>query len=118
MPTAVFFLGALSTVLLFWIYFMGERQRRDFEQVDDIMDIQVRTATFHLWFEEAITKGTKVDVERTFGDLDAAMKFSDALLTGGEDENGTVLVPFEDPALLDYARSIRSSLDRLKEIAL
>jgi signal transduction histidine kinase len=118
MPTAVFLLGALSTVLLFWIYFMGERQRRDFEQVDDIMDIQVRTATFHLWFEEAITKGTREDMEKTFADLDAAMGFSDALLTGGKGENGTVLAPFEDPVLLDYARGIRSALDRLKEIAL
>jgi C4-dicarboxylate-specific signal transduction histidine kinase len=118
MPTAVFFLGALSTVLLFWIYSMGERQRKDFEQVDDIMDIQVRTATFHLWFEEAITKGKNEDMAKTFADLDAAMRFSDALLTGGVGENGTVLTPFEDPALLDYARSIRYALDSLKEIAL
>lgn len=118
MPTAVFLLGVISTILLFWIYFMGEKQRKDFEQVDDIMDVQVRTATFHLWFEEAITKGTRTDVEKTFADLDAAMRFSDALLTGGVGENGTVLSPFEDTALLDYARSIRSSLDRLKEIAL
>ncbi|HSB34939.1 MAG TPA: hypothetical protein VLG39_10825, partial [Nitrospirota bacterium] len=93
MPTAVFLLGALSTILLFWIYFMGERQLRDFEQVDDIMDVQVRTATFHLWFEEAITKGKRADVEKTFADLDAAMRFSDALLTGGVGENGTVLSP-------------------------
>jgi len=117
MPTAVFILGILSFVLIFWIHSISERQKLAFEHVDDIMDIQVRTATFHLWFEEAITKGAREDVEKSFADLEKAIRFSDALLFGGEAENGTILAPLDDPAFLEFARSIRLHLDNLKDIA-
>jgi C4-dicarboxylate-specific signal transduction histidine kinase len=118
MPTAVFILGLISVVMIFWIHSIRERQRMAFEHVDDIMDIQVRAATFHLWFEEAITKGAREDMEKSFADLEQAIKFSDALLFGGEAENGTILLPFDDPAFLDLARSIRLNLDSLNRIAL
>jgi signal transduction histidine kinase len=118
MPTAVFILGIISIVLFFWIYSIGSKQRMAFEQIDDVMDIETRTATFHLWFEEAITKGGKENVEKTFADLDAAMSFSDALLNGGAAENGTVLAPLDDPVFIGYAKNIKGRLDRLKELAL
>jgi signal transduction histidine kinase len=117
MPTAVFVLGIISIVLFFLIYSIGAKQRMAFEQIDDLMDIETRTATFHLWFEEAITQGVREDVEKTFVDLAAAMRFSDALLYGGEAENGTILAPLDEPVFLGYAGGIRGQLERLKELA-
>ena len=95
MPTAVFLLGILSIVMLFWLFFIAERQKMAFEYVDDIMDIQVRMATFHLWFEEAVAEGEREDVEKSLTDIDEAIKFSDALLFGGAAENGTHLAPLQ-----------------------
>jgi C4-dicarboxylate-specific signal transduction histidine kinase len=118
MPTAVFLLGVISMVLLFGLRSITERQRMAFEQVDDIMDIEVRTTNFHLWFEETLTKGSIMDVRKTFEDLDKAIKFADALLFGGESENGTVLAPMRDPDFLWLAGKIRTHLDMLKELAL
>jgi PAS domain-containing protein len=46
------------------------------------------------------------------------MSFSDALLYGGVAENGTALVPLDDPAFVGYAKKIKAHLDRLKELAL
>src|SRR5512147_536482 len=111
MPTAVFILGILSMALLFAISSIAERQRIAFEHVDDIMDIQLRTANFHLWFEEALANGTDEDVDKTFADLDQAMGFADALLFGGPSENGAVLPPMKEPAFLWLAGKIRARLD-------
>jgi len=118
MPTAVFLLGVISMVLLFGLRSIAEKQRMAFEEVDDIMDIQLRTANFHLWFEEALANGSSMDVSKAFEDLDKAMRFSDVLLYGGKSENGTVLVPMNDPDFLWLAGKIRTHLDTLKELAL
>lgn len=118
MPTAVFILGIISIVLFFWIYSIGAKQRMDYEQIDNIMDIQTKTATFHLWLEEAITKGSKEEVRNSFADLDEAIRFSDALLNGGTADNGTRLAPLDDPVFLEHANNVRTQLDKLKELAL
>lgn len=118
MPTAVFILGVLSAVILIWVYWIAERQRVNFEHINAVMDIQNKTATFHLWFEEALTKGNRKEMQRIFIDLDAAMKLSDALVFGGKSEHGIAMPPLDDPIFLGYAKSIRALLIRFREIAL
>jgi signal transduction histidine kinase len=89
-----------------------------FEQVDALMDIQVRTASFHLWFEEAVGERRSEDVDKTFADIDAAVELSTALLSGGESEHRTDLTPLRDPAYLREAENIHALLVRLTGIAL
>ncbi|MGE5808395.1 MAG: sensor histidine kinase [Nitrospirota bacterium] len=117
MPTGVVILAVLSSALLFGIRSIADRQRMAFEQVNDLMDIQVRTGNFHLWLQEALANGTSEDAAKTFEDLGAAMRFADVLLFGGTAENGTVLGPLQDPALLWLAGKIRTNLDTMKELA-
>jgi signal transduction histidine kinase len=118
MPTGVVILAVISMALLFGIRAIAERQRIAFEYVDDIMDIQLSTADFHLEFEDALSKGADKDVDKAFAELDKAAGFADVLLFGGPSENGTVLPPMKEPAFLWLAGKIRTRLDTLKEIAL
>ncbi len=117
MSSAVLILGIISSVLLFWVYRIAERQAMTFEQIDVIQDIHIRTASFHLWFEEAITKGAREEMEKTFANLNAAMQLSEALCCGGKSEHGTIIVPFGDPAFRQRAESISTLLVRFRELA-
>jgi signal transduction histidine kinase len=118
MPTAVFVLGVVSTVMLFWVYHITEKQMQTFEHVDAIMDVQVKTATFHLWFEEAISEGRYEDMETTFSYIDDAISLSAAIRFGGESEHGTAIAPLADPAVFRDAKRVDDLLVRLREIAL
>ncbi len=117
-PTAVCVLGVLATVLLFWIYSIAEKQRQTFEHVDAIMDLQVKTATFHLWFEEAITEGREEDLATVFADIDEAIALSSALFSGGKSEHGTALAPLAGHSFHQSAENIHTLLVSLKDIAL
>lgn len=114
---AVLLLGLFSTLLLVWVFVIAERQWNRFVRADVAMDMRIKTAMFHLWFEESITNGAQEQLGKTFSDLDEAIRLSDALVSGGESEHGTVLAPLDDPRFRSHAENARSRLARLEEIA-
>jgi signal transduction histidine kinase len=116
-PAVVLGLVLLTAAVMFWIYRLTEKQRVDFESVDAIMDLQVRTARFHLLFEEAITEGTVGDVKRFLPELDEAERLAHALAYGGESEHGTSLPPLQDPHFWKLAEKIHRLLAELRAIA-
>jgi signal transduction histidine kinase len=116
-PSAVLFLGLFSTLLLVWVFVIAERQWNRFVWADVAMDMRVKTAMFHLWFEENITNGTQEKLGKTFSYLDEAISLSDALVSGGKSEHGTVLAPINDPLARNHAEIARSRLARLMEIS-
>lgn len=86
MPTTIFVLAILSIVLLVWVYQISERYRANSKFINAILDLRVRTATFHLWFEEAVVGGAKADLERALSDLDLATKLSGSpQISGGKE---------------------------------
>ena len=116
-PVAVLLLGLFSTLLLVWVFVIAERQWNRFVWADVAMDMRIKTALFHLWFEESITNGTQEPLRKTFSDLDEAIRLSDALVSGGKSEHGTVLAPLDDPRFRRHAEIARSRLARLMEVA-
>jgi signal transduction histidine kinase len=69
-------------------------------------------------FEEALTEGRLEDLQKTLSLIDAAIKLSAALRSGGESEHGMVLAPLDDPAFLRDAKRIDDFLFQLRELAL
>jgi signal transduction histidine kinase len=116
-PAAVLVLGVLSTVIVFWIYRIGERQRVNFLHVDAVTDLQVSTSTFHLRLEEALADGNGDAAAKTLPLLDDAVRLSRALLDGGETEKGTPLPPLVDSHFRRQAEAIPVLLAELKELA-
>jgi signal transduction histidine kinase len=116
-PVAVLLLGLLGMVLLFWTRGIDDRQKQIFGWADAAMDVQVKVAMFHVLFEEAITRGSKEDLEKAVSDIDEAARLTEALLHGGLSERGTILTPLEDPLLRRHADSAILHLARLKESA-
>jgi C4-dicarboxylate-specific signal transduction histidine kinase len=117
-PAAVLLLGVLAALLLVWTYLIGERQSKVFAWADAAMDMRVNAALFHLWFEEAATFGSREDVEKSFSYLDKTLELSEAILSGGKSEHGTVLPRLDEPGLRRHGENIRSRLVKMKEIGL
>jgi signal transduction histidine kinase len=117
MPASVLLLGLLSVVLLVWTERIHEKQRIKNLTVDAIMDLQIYTATFHLWFEEALTGGSAQDMKEAWEDYSRAVKSVEALLNGGETEHGPIS-PLIDRDLRNRMEGIKTLLTTLQTIAL
>jgi len=57
-PIAVFVLGVISIVMLYWIHPINEGQRIDLCISSAFTDIQNLAASSHLWLEQAICRKT------------------------------------------------------------
>lgn len=116
-PGAILSIGVLSTLLLFWILRMNDDQRQDFEYVDALMDVQVRMATFHLWFEEAIADGNEEKKKRSLENLDAAQELIHALRYGGKSEHGTPLPPLDTVGDRMQVEKLGLMMSELRDLA-
>ncbi|HEY7746615.1 MAG TPA: hypothetical protein VIA07_09775, partial [Desulfuromonadales bacterium] len=72
MPTTVFLFGMLSILLLLSVERTSERLLIDEVLVDAIMDTQIRTATYHLRLEEALSGIPSADEKKALSALDQA----------------------------------------------
>ena len=118
MPTAVLALGVLSIAMLLWIDRINRAQRVNFDLCDALMDIQIKTASSHLWLEEAIFEKASVEIDRAFAELELAISLARAILSGGESEHGMPLEPVTDQGLREEFEGIHSLLTQLNTIAL
>jgi signal transduction histidine kinase len=117
-PAAVLLLGMLSAALLVWTDRINEKQRINYLWLDAIMDVQVHTATFHLWFEQVLAGDTGVDIKEVWEDYNRAVKLVDTLLNGGETEHGLIPEPLSDTGPRAQAESIKTLLATFKTLAL
>jgi signal transduction histidine kinase len=117
-PTVMLILGVISVGLLIWASRINDRQRMLSSRVNTVKEIRIRTTTFHLWFEEAVTVGTRDEVRQTLTDLDAAMALSRSIVDGGGLESGVVVPPLDDPGGRMDAERIRSRLADLRVVAI
>ena len=117
MPITVFLIGIFSIVLLAWVNRINDQQRADFLFADALMDMQIHTATFHLWLEEIIAGDVNEDDKHFWNDIEEAERLADAVINGGEAEDGSLLKPLRDPALLARAETVKSLLAEFKAIA-
>ncbi|CAG1016387.1 sensor histidine kinase [Geobacter sp.] len=118
MPTTVFLIGIFSIILLLWVDRISEKLRTDSDIVDAIMDVQIHTATAHLWLEHAVGGDTEADAEKVIADLDPAINLVDVTLKGGKSEHNWISEPLEDPELRARAEAIKSLLVKFKMIGL
>jgi len=118
MPAAVLLLGMLSAALLVWTDRINERQRVNYLWLDAIMDVQIRTATFHLWLEQVIAGDTAVDMKEVWEDYDRAVMLVDVLLNGGDTGHGLIPEPLHEPGLRAQAAGIKTLLASFKTLGL
>ena len=125
-PIAVFVLGLLSIVMLLWIDRISEGERTNFSLADVLMDIQIKTATSHIWLEEAISGDVIVDfekfsgeqdIEKVNGQIDQAISLAEAALKGGKSEHGLPIKPLKDSKLRKRVEDIYSLLTQFKTLA-
>jgi PAS domain S-box-containing protein len=117
-PIYVFAIGVFSIVMLIWVGRLTQRQQRDFDLSDALMDIQIRVATSHFMVEEAISGDEEVDIREVKNKIDSAMSLAGAVLNGGKSEHGQILHPLKDPKLFKRMEDIKSLITRYKTLVL
>lgn len=117
-PLSVFLIGSLSIALLLWVNRISERLHDDDVLIDAIMDVQIHTATYHLWLEEVLTGNVKIEMKDIVSQVDQGIRLVDAVLSGGETEKRVLHSPLESPEMRTRAEEIRSLLIELKRLGL
>jgi signal transduction histidine kinase len=118
MPTTVFCVGMFSIILVLWAGWVSEKQRSVAGLVDAIMDVQIRTATYHLSLEEAIAGNTQVDVKKVTDDMDQVIKQTDFSRIKGKYRFERIVAPLTDRNLRTQSEEIRALLVRFKMLGL
>jgi two-component system NtrC family sensor kinase len=117
MPIALFIIGTLSMCLLCWSITSHTKQRQDFAMMNAIMDMQLNTATAHLWFEEALYGDPTVDLDNVWADFDRGIGLSASILSGGDSGHGLVLEPLQESSLRKQVEDFHALLRQFKAIA-
>ena len=110
MPLAVLLVGMVLIAMLMWAKKINERQSTNFALASTVTDVQLRAASFHLWFEEAISGDTARDMKDIWVDFDRAMGLLQTVLSGGEGEHGLILEPLREPDLRADVEGLKSLL--------
>lgn len=118
LPAAVVLFGLLGAVLFAWTNHINEKQRVNYLLLDAIMDVQIRTSTFHLWFEQVLAGDKAVDMKEVWEDHARAVNLVGVLIHGGQSEHGLISRPLDDHEMRRKAEKIKSLLASLKTIGL
>jgi C4-dicarboxylate-specific signal transduction histidine kinase len=118
MPIAVLILAMASIAMLIWTNKIHERQRRNIALTSTVMDVRIKSATFHLWLEEALGGEPRVDVQRLLSDLDLVIGLGETILNGGESEYGPLAKLWKHSKRQREAESLKILLTEFKSIAL
>jgi PAS domain S-box-containing protein len=117
MPVAILVLTILSISLLAWMLHIEKKERTSFTLSDALMDLQIHAATFHLRFEEAITKGSSADMEKAWHEMEQAIRLCGVVLSGGQTEHGPVSKFLHDPEHRRLAEEIRTLFAEFQAIS-
>jgi two-component system NtrC family sensor kinase len=118
MPIANFVMGMLSIAVLVWSLHLHSTQQINFSLADAIMDMQIDTATSHLWFVKLIHGDRNIVPDDVWARIDDGIRLSSVILNGGVSEDGLVVAAMTDPWLRTEAETIGALLIQLKSIAL
>ncbi len=87
-------------LVMFYAFYSGKNMvRRYVPHMSAALEVKLEAAIAHLWFEEAISGDSYVDIdEEVWRHIDKAEWYANVMLVGGEDSEGE-FIPLEDPEL-------------------
>jgi len=114
----ILFAGILGIIQTHFIYSQSKNIGLVNAPLDDaVMEIQIATATAHLWFEEIISGvEEKTTIIKVWKLLDQSLWYCDAILKGGKDGKET-FHPVNDPVIEQRISVIKQGLAELKQAA-
>jgi PAS domain S-box-containing protein len=118
MPMTVIMVGLLSFVMILWESRLSQRLKMELDLADAIMDMRIRTSSFHVLVEEDLYGERQADMERISGEIDMAISLSEAALNGGKSEHGQPIQSVEDPRHRRAMEVIHPLLTRFKTTGL
>ena len=103
---------------MFLLFFLGNQLvSKHAPWVDASMEIKLEATTAHLWFEEIMAGDRHESITTVWSHLDSADWYANAMLNGGENDEGIYLA-LEDSHMRASIISVLKSLDDFKDIAL
>jgi len=82
MPVTFFVLALVSIGMLLWANRINERQRVNFTLAKALLDAEVKVATFHLWFEEALMGEKTLTMDEIWSGFDQGASLLAVILNG------------------------------------
>lgn len=118
LPLTVFIVGLLSLTMLIGLNRINERQSRNYDVCDVLMDIQIKIQSTHILVDEIIFGDAPIDIEKVSVEIDLAISLAEALLKGGKSEHGKPLQPLDDSKLRKRVGDIYLWLTQFKTFSL
>ena len=115
--TTVLLLCVMWIFLLFWTKKNSEKQHAYYALNSAVMDIQLHTSNFHLWFEEFLAGDHSIDIDKVWQDHKNSLILIDAVLNGGYTEHGPITEPLTNAGLRSRLMDIRAALIQFGELA-
>lgn len=84
--------------------------------IDAAMEIKLEAAIAHLWFEEIVSGDTNITYEQVMMHIDASIWYTNAMLHGGENDEGHFL-PIEDAELRQSIKETQTSLKDFRKVS-
>ena len=85
--------------------------------IDASMDVKFQLGLYHLWLEELVQQDPTVDKKQVWGHLDQARWYANAMLEGGENQEGR-FQSLDDLVLRSMIRETLDLMDRLETVGL
>mgnify|MGYP001079355998 CR=1 FL=1 len=120
-PTRAPILVALLTLIIASAMSYSSYLGRDFAVryaplIDAAMEIKLEATTAHLWFEEIISGDRVVQIEDIWKHIDQSRWYAQAMLDGGENEEGR-FVPLQEPILRQSIKQTIKGIDDFQRFA-
>jgi len=106
------FIGLLVAVTLWYAMSTGSRVAKQYSPlVDAAMEVKLEITTAHLWLEEIISGDQYVDISEVWYHIDQAERYAQAMLEGGQNDEGTYL-PLDDP---EHRQDLLGVLEKIRD---
>lgn len=113
----VFFIILVVLISSFYSSFLSRKMvERYTPLIDAAMEIKLQATMGHLWFEEAISGDTTIDIEEVWQLLDLSKWYANAMLEGGQNQEG-VFIALEDHTLRARLERVLRDLKEFRLIA-
>ncbi|OOZ40220.1 hypothetical protein BOW53_08610 [Solemya pervernicosa gill symbiont] len=113
---SILVIGLVVSSAVLYSFKLGSRMSDLYApMIDAAMEIKFEATTAHLWFEEMMSGDRSESIESVRSHLDAAEWYAQAMLSGGQNQEGDFL-PLEDAVMRGHIENVLLKLTEFRSI--
>ncbi|MGP0565524.1 sensor histidine kinase [Nitrospina sp. 32_T5] len=116
-PIANIFLGIAMLAMMGFSFWKGLEMNTVYAPlINADTEVKLKVVAAHMWVEEILGGDQTKDTEGVWRFLDQADWYANAMLEGGQNEEGTIM-PLNDPEIREVIREVRNNIAEFRKIA-